>query len=178
MPALRRLAPHVQVRHRHRLTRPAVTLGGVARVRRNPGFKAQYRLPANNRQWTDAAARTGKSAIVAAAPRETGFLKQSFKTYTFPGARGPTVRYVALPEYAVYQEVGTGIYGPLGRYITPTTAKVLSWIDSGTGDRVFARRVRGTPARRYFRKGLEATFGKRNVRYYGASKLNVPQRGV
>lgn len=150
----------------------------MARVQRNPRFKNEYRLPANNRGWTDAAARTGKAAIVAAAPRETGFLKQSFKTATYPGRKGPTVRYIALPEYAIYQEVGTGVYGPLARYITPTTARALSWIDSGSGDRIFARRVRGTPARRYFRKGLEATFGKRNVRYYGATKLNVPQRGV
>lgn len=141
----------------------------MARVQMNPQFKSAYRLPQNSGRWQNAAANTGKAAIAAAAPIETGFLKSSFRTRKFPGRVGPTVRYIAVPEYALFQEVGTGLYGPLGRWITPKRARVLAWIDSGSGAPRFARRVRGVPPQRYFQKGLNATFGAGRVKYYGAA---------
>ncbi len=141
----------------------------MAHVKVNRNLRAVYALPENHHKWTDEAAHAGKAAIQSAAPRQTGFLKMSMRTRTYPGARGPTVRYEALPDYALYQEVGTGIYGPRGRYITPKRAKMLSWINTN-GDRLFAKKVRGVKPQRYFRKGLNATFGRRNVRYYGAAK--------
>ena len=142
----------------------------------NPGFVASYRRPAATKGWTDAAAHTGKAAIVALAPRETGFLKMNVRTRTFPGRKGPDVRYEAFPEYALYQELGTGLYGPRHRWITPKRARMLSWIDSRTGDRRFARRVRGVRPQRYFKRGLEATYGRRAVRYYGAGRLGRIER--
>lgn len=140
----------------------------MARVEMNPRLKREYALPQNSRNWTDAAAKTGKSAIAAAAPLRTGFLKSSLRTRTFPGRVGPTVRYIAVPEYAYWQEVGTGLYGPLGRWITPKRAKVLHWVNEAGRD-VYARRTKGVPPKRYFKKGLEATFPV--VRYYGAGGL-------
>lgn len=140
----------------------------MARVDMNPGLKRSYALPQNSRNWSNQAANVGKQAIAAAAPLRTGFLKSTIRTRKFPGRIGPTVRYIAVPEYALWQEVGTGIYGPIGKHITPKQARLLSWIDANSGERRFAKRVRGTPPKRYFRKGLNATFGSGRVVYYGA----------
>lgn len=143
----------------------------MARVRRNPAFMAEMRRKENHRQWSQQAAFRGKAAIQSFAPRETGFLKQNIRTTEFLGRDDmPTVRYEAIADYSVYQEVGTGLYGPLHRWITPKVAQALSWIDSTTGDRRFAKRVRGTRPRRYFRRGMETVFGRSRVRYYGVSR--------
>jgi len=149
------------------------------RVEMNRKMKREYGLPQNSRKWTDEAEHVGKAAIAAAAPLQTGFLKTSIRSRSFPGRIGPTVRYIAVPDYSLFQEVGTGIYGPMGRYITPKRAKMLSWIDRGSGERRFARRVRGVKPKRYFQKGLGATFGRGNVRYYGArgSRLGSGREG-
>jgi hypothetical protein len=43
---------------------------------------------------------------------------------------------------------------------------MLSWVDR-SGDRVFAKRVRGVRPQHYFKRALEYLFGQQNVRYYG-----------
>ncbi|WP_428950951.1 HK97 gp10 family phage protein [Streptomyces sp. cg35] len=47
-------------------------------------------------------------------------------------------------DYGWYQEVGTGIYGPTHRLITPRSAKALRFRPRGGGKVVFAKWVRGS----------------------------------
>ena len=58
-------------------------------------------------------------------------------------------------HHALYQHEGTGIYGPKGKPIRPKRAKLLSWIDPDTGDRVFAKEVRGTPAKKFLQRAID-----------------------
>jgi hypothetical protein len=128
-----------------------------------------YKQIYNHREWANAAARQGGYEIYRAAPVDTGFLRSTLLISFFVDRKNrPSVRWEAIADYALYQEVGTGIYGPAARYITPVRAKALRWFDKG-GNPVFARRVRGSKPKRYFRKGLERTFGKKNVVYYGVT---------
>lgn len=46
--------------------------------------------------------------------------------------------------HALFQENGTGIYGPTRRRIYPRRAKFLRWVNPDTGKVCFARSVRGT----------------------------------
>lgn len=57
--------------------------------------------------------------------------------------------------YAGYHEYGTGIYGPRKTPIKPKTAKLLSWIDPDTGQRIFAKQVRGVPPKRFMHRAIE-----------------------
>jgi len=142
----------------------------MARVVRNRNFKRQMNSPQAAGRWQELTARLGEQTIASLAPVDSGQLRQRISAER--SARDASVRFRAPTEsdapYAVFQEVGTGIYGPLGRYITPKRARMLSWVDK-QGDRVFAKRVRGVRPQHYFKRGLEFLFGPRNVRYYGDS---------
>jgi hypothetical protein len=140
----------------------------MARVVRNRNFKREMNTPAAARDWQELTARLGEQTIAALAPVDTGQLRQRIEADR--STSEASVRFRAPTDseapYALFQEVGTGIYGPLGRYITPKRAAMLSWVDR-SGDRVFAKRVRGVRPQHYFKRGLEYLFGQRNVRYYG-----------
>ncbi len=140
----------------------------MARVRRNRNLKAEYLLPENHIRWANAAGSAGVEAIRRHAPVHTGATANTIRFHHLVLPKGPTVRYKAATRYAIFPEVGTGIYGPMHRYITPTTAKALSWIDQQTGQRRFAKRVKGQRPQRFFKKGLEEVFSPANVVYYGA----------
>jgi len=57
-------------------------------------------------------------------------------------------------EYAVYQNEGTGVFGPRGRMITPVNARVLHWEKGGT--HFFARSVKGVEGKHFVEKSLDA----------------------
>ncbi len=88
------------------------------------------------------------------APVSSGRLRSSIliRPATRTGSRiegsvGTNVRY------ATWQEAGTGIYGPRRAPIRPRSAKMLRF---GSGNRtVFARQVRGSRPRWYFRGSVE-----------------------
>lgn len=137
-------------------------------------------LPQNSRGWQREAGRLGKAAIQARAPRRFGTLAAT--VYVRVEARyGTTViRYVAPVKYAAFQEHGTGLYGPLKRYITPKRAQYLSWVDTKNspgrpggpdplGPRRFAKRVRGTKPTRFMYRGLADTFGAGQTRSWAAT---------
>ncbi len=63
-------------------------------------------------------------------------------------------------EYAKWQEFGTGTYAGRG-YITPKRARMLAWQDK-SGQWIFARAVRGVPAKKYMLSGLEEVKAKMN----------------
>lgn len=123
-------------------------------------------------------ARAASSAVAAAAPKETGFLTTRIEAVPVFGEPAVRVRAgVGDPPYGLFQEVGTGLWGPLRRWITPKRARMLSWIDSTSGRRVFRDRVAGVKPRRYFLAGLAAVVGRGNVDYYGDRGGRPPQFG-
>lgn len=78
-------------------------------------------------------------------PRDTGRLLRSLVTAPV----GPLTLRAAIitPPQAIYGALldrGTGLFGPHATPIVPRRAKVLSWVDKTTGDRAFARSVKGT----------------------------------
>lgn len=150
----------------------------MGRVVMNKSFKREMGTPPNCSRWQEEVAQQGAVAISLHAPEDTGALRERIEGT--PHRTQPSVRFRAhSPDpdtpYPLWQDIGTGLYGPLKRYITPTQAKMLSWIDRATGNRRFARRVRGTPATHYFREGLLSLFTK--VRYYGDRGGRGAQKG-
>lgn len=57
--------------------------------------------------------------------------------------------------YASFHEYGTGRYGPKKRDIVPKKAKVLTWVDPDTGERIFARSVRGVPPKQFMHRAIQ-----------------------
>lgn len=64
--------------------------------------------------------------------KRTGTLGKSI-TFTEPQFRADeaSIEVGTNLDYAPYVEKGTGIYGPLGKPITPKAAKVLAWKSTG-----------------------------------------------
>lgn len=152
----------------------------MATVRLNPAFKREMGLPSNTRGWQREAGRVGKAAIQARAPRRFGTLAGTVYVRNLYLGGTTVVRFVAPVKYATWQEVGTGLYGPLRRYITPRRAKYLSWVDTKKspgrpggpqplGPRRFAKRVRGTKPTRFMYRGLADTFGAGQTRSWAAT---------
>jgi len=61
--------------------------------------------------------------------------------------------------YALWVEVGTGIYGKRKQPIKPKRGKFLVWRDKKTGELIFARQVKGRPATPFFRPAIESNRG-------------------
>jgi hypothetical protein len=152
----------------------------MASVRNNPKFKTEMGLPANTRGWQRETARIGRAAIQRRAPRRFGTLGGTIYTRVEYRDGTTVVRFVSPVKYATWQEVGTGIYGPLKRYITPRRAQYLSWVDTKKspgrpggpeplGPRRFAKRVKGTPATKFMYRGLVDVFGEAQTRSWAAT---------
>ncbi len=58
--------------------------------------------------------------------------------------------------YALWVEIGTGIYGARKQPIKPKRARFLVWRDRKTGKIIVARQVRGRPATPFFRPAIAA----------------------
>ena len=56
--------------------------------------------------------------------------------------------------YGLYLEVGTGIYGPKAKPITPKKARALRF-KLKTGEQVFAKKVKGIPPQNIFKESAE-----------------------
>ncbi len=78
--------------------------------------------------------------------------------------------------YSVFQEAGTGIYGPLGRPITPKTKKVLAWQGKG-GDWHYAKQVKGVRPKYYMKGSLEQNTEAVNGYFAQASDDIVAELG-
>lgn len=85
--------------------------------------------------------------FVRVAPVDTGFLKSAIRCEIV----GDNIE-VWMPEYALYLEYGTGIYGPENRPITPVNAKALHWVDKN-GEH-FAKSVKGMHPQPFIRNVL------------------------
>ena len=88
------------------------------------------------------------------APVRTGKLRASLQMRFVYVGGAPQVQIGSELPYAVYQEMGTGIYAGRG-YIYPTRAKYLVFKPKGSSKLVFARRVRGTPALHFLERSIQ-----------------------
>lgn len=102
------------------------------------------------------------------APVDTGRLRASITTEFGKEGGRAYARIGSNVSYALFQEEGTGVHGPMGRPITPKGSSVLRWPvknNSGSGRRRFrngktdryayAKSVRGAPAVHYLRDALD-----------------------
>ncbi|MFJ8934025.1 HK97 gp10 family phage protein [Streptomyces sp. NPDC102364] len=90
------------------------------------------------------------------APVDDGPLRASITAdVTVDEARGRvTGRVGSRLPYAIYQELGTGIYGPRGTPIRPKRGRFLVFTPKGASRPVFARQVRGSRPQRYLTRAL------------------------
>jgi hypothetical protein len=89
---------------------------------------------------------------------DTGTLRSSIHT-TLVVVGGQTIVQVGTTLfYARYVHDGTGIYGPRGTVIRPTTAKALRWRVKG-GTYRFAKYVKGMRPNRFLRDAVVAAKG-------------------
>ena len=82
----------------------------------------------------------GTAVIVKKTPRAFGGAKRS---WGFKRLQQFIWLIFSTVAHTVYLEEGTGIHGPKKRVIKPRKAKMLRWVDPGTGDVIWAKQVRG-----------------------------------
>lgn len=139
----------------------------MASVTMNPSFKQEMGLPQNSLGWQQTAATAGVAAIQQAAPGNGKLSHSIYSRVQFDGVT-THVLFLSPVSYASAQETGTGLYGPMKKYITPKRGRFLSWVGPG-GQRVFAEEVAGVRPRLYFYRGMVKVFGPAQVRSYAAS---------
>lgn len=154
----------------------------------NRNFKRELVRPENTREWQRKVGTAGLAAIRAHSPVNYGTLQASWFSHVHYDGRTTRVIFGSrLPDArAVYQEVGTGLYGPMHRWITPKRAKALRWFDnrpgvpggpSPTGAVHFAKRVRGSPPQLYMATAMRELFGFDQVISYapiGGRRRRMP----
>jgi hypothetical protein len=96
------------------------------------------------------------------ASRRTGAMADSVEVEDGPSLSGTVVasKIIVGVEYGIYQDQGTGIYGPEGHPIEPRSAKVLRF-DSAVLGIVFARSVRGSEPTRWWTKAMFPLIARR-----------------
>lgn len=133
----------------------------------NQNYKAEFLADFGPAWQRDVAPKLG-AAIVATMPLDTGnmILESSVEPFTDSQGR-PSLRVKGKAFYTQFVDQGTGLYGPLKKWITPTTAKALSWVDRDSGRRITRRRVRGQRGQHFFRRALEMVFDRVVEHPYG-----------
>jgi hypothetical protein len=92
------------------------------------------------------------------ASRRTGAMADSVEVVEGPDLQGDTIvsRIEVGADYGIYQDQGTGIFGPEGAPITPRSSRVLVFDWPAAGGIVFARSVRGSEPTRWWQRTLDA----------------------
>lgn len=107
----------------------------------------------------DRAAALGERFVEVArgfAPRRTGEGADSIEAGDVSeSSSGFSLRITVGAIWMRYQNEGTGIYGPDGAPITPTSGNVLVFDWPAAGGLVFARSVRGTEPTHWWERALE-----------------------
>lgn len=85
-------------------------------------------------------------------PRKTGALSDSIEASdAHADGDAATVTVTVGEEYGIYQDQGTGVFGPSGTRIVPLNpGGVLVWEDGG--ETIFARSVEGSPATKFWER--------------------------
>ncbi len=101
------------------------------------------------------------------APVDSGLLRRSIQLR--PAQRRGNVIEGSVGtglRYSVFQEQGTGLYGPLHRPIRPKNGKVLRFQVGGRT--VYTREVRGSRPRWFFRGSVEQNQGRTERNFQAA----------
>lgn len=102
----------------------------------------------------DGVAARVEAACVAECPKRSGDTSRSFsRDMRIRPNRSMRARVYSDDPVVRYLEKGTGIFGPRGRRITPTTKKALRF-ELG-GQVVFAKSVAGMRAQPFMKRSLE-----------------------
>lgn len=100
------------------------------------------------------------AAIVTTMPIDTGnmVLETTVEPFTDDAGR-PSLRVRGKAFYTAFVDQGTGLWGPLAKYITPSKGKtVMKWVSRETGRTVYAKRTKGQPGQHFFRRAMEMLF--------------------
>lgn len=90
-------------------------------------------------------------------PNDTGRTRSQWRQrVTRSTDREITITISNPSDVAAWLHTGTGIYGPVGRPITPVTADFLRFRPKGASQFIFRRSVRGMPPSDYIIDGMEA----------------------
>ena len=91
--------------------------------------------------------------IVNSTPVDTGVTRNSwdfyptgFFEYKLVNTNGPITLFL---------ELGTGVYGPRKRYITPVRKKVLRWYDKKSKTYKYAKRVKGIKPYKFIKTSID-----------------------
>ncbi|MFI6290002.1 hypothetical protein ACIBEJ_00365 [Nonomuraea sp. NPDC050790] len=87
---------------------------------------------------------------------DSGFARGQVYHLVFPYATRMVGRAGSYAHYSAFLDIGTGIYGPTGKPITPKRAKVLVFVPKGGSVVVFAASVKGIKGDRWLRRAFEA----------------------
>lgn len=105
-------------------------------------------------QMLKMAAMITQAAAKEKAPVDTSFLRKSIQ-YELKGTKGNRYATVGTNvKYAIYQEFGTGIYGPKRTPIVPKRARVLAF-RTKDGHLVFTKQVKGSAPKKFMLTGIE-----------------------
>jgi hypothetical protein len=138
----------------------------MGRVDVNPNARGEV-MDALSGPWQDRTSELMATTIVTAMPVVTGNMVLETDVNAFTDDEGrPAVRVTGKADYTIFVDQGTGLYGPLHKYITPQVAKALSWIGTD-GKRVTRSRTRGQPGQHFFARSLRAIFGRVDEHPYG-----------
>ncbi|GAA2685429.1 hypothetical protein [Nonomuraea recticatena] len=85
---------------------------------------------------------------------DSGFARSQVYHLVFPYATRMVGRAGSYAHYSAYLDIGTGIYGPSGKPITPKRAKVLAFTPKGSNVVVFAASVKGIKGDRWLRRAF------------------------
>lgn len=93
-----------------------------------------------------------RARAIEKAPISTGTLRKSILTDV--SSNGEEGRIYSDLDYALYQEEGTGIYGPRKSPITPKKARYLRF-KTKSGEIVYTKKVKGVRAKKFFSNASE-----------------------
>lgn len=105
------------------------------------------------------------AATTKAVKRRTGALSGGWKKRTKKTKNRITVSLTNAVKHALFQEHGTGLYGPKQSWIVPKRAPLLRWKNPDTGRWCSARRVRGVKPKFIGKHGAFEAWG------FGKGKL-------
>jgi hypothetical protein len=120
-------------------------------------FKVTFKLPSNPSALVQKGAAQGvadatkfmQKAVRKETPELSGRLVSSISSEV-SGLSGIVFQNPTIAPYGAWVHDGTGIYGPHGTPIIPTTKKYLSWVKNGT--RYFRLSVAGQKANPYMKR--------------------------
>lgn len=119
--------------------------------------------------WQQNTAPKVQAALVTAMPIDTGQMVLESGVEPFIDSQGRySLRAYGKARYTKWVDQGTGLFGPLAKYITPSAGReFMKWTSRETGRPVYAKRTRGQPGQHFFRRAMEMVFSRVEEHRFG-----------